>query len=174
MAGRFRDSVLKMQGEDKPSEEIKFDRAKVDLEKIRALGFEVTGRRYDWFLSSSVTPTAEQISGLLSLLTLKEHLVFWNFYRESGSDPGSYISAYARDGKAILMESNHGWSSGYYNVSLSDLTELIIRNWDKDWDKMEYYKNAIAIRKTFDPDEMTRWMEKASLTYVPDYEKRAW
>ena len=146
----------------------------IDPEKIMALGFDISEGHCRYFLHMDNTPTKEQILDLLNLLSIREELSFWNFYYRSGSDPGAYVSAYVSGGKAIMMQANHGWSGGYISVSIDDLVELIIRNWDKDWDMKKQYVNAVSISKTFDPDRMAFWMENPTGTFVPDYTVTAW
>ncbi|MCR5804266.1 MAG: DUF3592 domain-containing protein [Clostridia bacterium] len=146
----------------------------LDPETIENLGFEIKEGHVRYFFYMDNTPTKEQIQGLLNLLSEKEELFFWNFYHWSGSDPGAYISAYVANGKAIVRESNHGWSSGYKSIKMEDLIELIIRNWDKDWDLNKDYVNAVAIMKTFYPDDILAWIEKPTGNFTPDYSITAW
>lgn len=120
----------------------------MDTKAIKELGFNITERRDRTFLSLDMLPSPEQIRGLLELMTVNEELFFWNYYHWTSSDPGSYVTAYVENGKAVMKEANHGWSGNYHAISIDDLIELIIRNWDKDWDNQQEFNNAVAIEKT--------------------------
>lgn len=146
----------------------------IDPEKIFELGFKTREDRNGYYLCKDETPTAEQLKGLFNLLSEKEELFFWNYYHRRISDPGSYVNASVVNGRAIMMEANHGWSSNYHNISLDDLAELIIRNWDKDCDLKNHFVNAIKLEKTFYPEEIIEEMEKAVGTFVPDYSLTPW
>ena len=169
-AERMRDSVLRMQAQ----KVIPAAKKEFSEKAIKELGFEVTNDRQGLLISLENAPSNEQVMSLLNLLSVKEEVTFWNFFHMTSSDPGSYISAHVQDGKAVMMQANHGWSSGYYKISLEDLTELIIRNWDKDWDRIQKYKNAILIAVTYNPDWITFQMEKDLPPFIPDYQTTAW
>ena len=132
----------------------------MDTEFIKTLGFNTNETRNNLFISLDTIPSPDQIRGLLDHLTVNEELFFWNYYHRTISDPGSYVTAYVEDGKAVMMEGNHGWSGSYHSVSIDDLVELIIRNWDKDWDSRREFENAVAIRKTIRPADVVAKMQK--------------
>ena len=141
---------------------------------ITSLGFGIREKRNRCFLSLDTTPSKEQISGLLELLTEKEELFFWNYYHKSSTDPGSYVTVHVVDGKAIIKEANHGWSGNYHLISIDDLIELIIRNWDKDWDNQQEFKNAIAVERAIRPKDVLAQMKQDMDVFVPDYSVTAW
>ena len=90
------------------------------------------------------------------------------------SDPGSYVTAYVMDGKAIIKEANHGWSGNYNFIITDNSIELILRNWDKDWDSQQEFKNSVAIGKTIRPADVLAQMKKDLDIFVPDYSVTAW
>ena len=146
----------------------------LNIEIVRLLGFSIREDCNQCFLSFDGTPSRKQIEGLLALLTENEQLFFWNFYHRTMSDPGSFVYAYVIDGKAIIKEANHGWSGSYYFISIDDLIELIIRNWDKDFDNQQRFRDAIVIMKSIRPNEIIAQMKKGMDVFVPDYSVTAW
>ena len=54
------------------------------------------------------------------------------------------------ENRAVYMEGNHGWSSKYKAVSVEELAELMIKNWDKDCDG-GMYLNRIKVSLHFEP-----------------------
>lgn len=176
-AERVRDLILKLQKEEKPVASQKVDLTEIidiDLDAIKALGFEIKEGHYRYFLCSPTPPSKETLLKLFDLLSEKVHLVFWNFYRKSISDPGAYVDAHVVNGKALIKQSNHGWSSNYFRITIDDLTELIIRNWDKDWDNYKNYVNAMAVLQTCYPQDIIKWIETTDERFVPDYSVTAW
>lgn len=108
-----------------------------EVKKIQELGFEVSneGRNGERSISMKVTPSKDVVIKMLKQLTFEDCIFFWDYYHATVTDPGGYVSAYVLDGKrAVYMEGNHGWSSKFQAISLEELSELIIKNWDKDCD----------------------------------------
>ncbi len=153
---------------------VKIHTVNIDAEALYRLGFTCREVRNGCLVGSDQTPSAEQMQGLLQLLTVNEEIFFWNFYHGTASDPGAYITAYVMNGQGMLKEANHGWSGNYKSVALDDLVELIRRNWDKDWNQQKQYVNAIEIRKTIRPGDLLSVMKKEKDIYVPDYSVTAW
>ena len=142
----------------------------VDAEEVYKLGFEMRHDRTRYFLFMDRTPSKEQIMGLLNLLSIKDQLTFWNYYRRCSPDPGSYITVHVVDGKAMLQEGNHGWNSNFKRVDMDVLVEFIIRNWNKCYHLNMEYLNAIELSDAFVLEEhVRREYEEAKDVFVPDY-----
>lgn len=146
----------------------------IDPEALDALGFRARADRDRYYLSMDQTPSVEQVRGLLKLLSGKEELMFWNYYHRRNSDPGAYATVHVVDGKAIIREGNHGWSGLYHRIDMDDLVELILRNWDKDWDRQQNYNHAVALEKTTNPKLILAQMEKKMDVFTPDYSATPW
>ena len=146
----------------------------IDPEAIFSLGFVTREGHNRYFLFKDRTPTKDEILGLLSLLSEKVTLHFWNYYHQRSSDPGSYVDVAVVNGKALIKESNHGWSGNYRSIGLDELAEFIIRNWDKDWDLRKDYMNAVALQKVFDPDRLAAEFTKPTGVFEPDYAATPW
>ena len=143
-------------------------------EYVKDTGFEVERTRQGFRVCSEKIPSAKHVREILMQLNENEYVFFWNYYHRTVSDPGSYVSAYIVNGNAIMQEGNHGWSGNYKRISMDDLVELILRNWDKDWDRAAEYKNAIHIRKTTNPKDILSTFGKTDQVYVPNYDETAW
>ena len=143
-------------------------------EYVKDTGFKTVKTRQGFRVCSEKIPSAKRIKEILMQLSLKECVFFWNFYHRTVSDPGSYISAYIDNGNAIMMEGNHGWSNDYKKISMDDLTELILRNWDKDWDRSGEFINAIHIKKTINTDDILSAKNETREVFKPNYDETAW
>lgn len=142
-------------------------------ENAKDLGFEVVTARNGVDLRSENVPSAKQVYALLGKMSINEYIFFWNYYHRTVSDPGSYISAYVSNGKAIIMEANHGWSGNFQQIKIEDLVELILRNWEKDCSRQGEFKNSIRIQKTIYPEDIWEKMNNVTQIYKPNYEIKA-
>ncbi len=121
--------------------------------QIKKLGFDVSekGRNGERFISMQSVPTKDIVIKMLRVLTFEDWICFWDSFHTSVTDPGGYVSAYMLDkNRAVYKEGNHGWSSDFEAVSVEDLAELMIKNWDKDCDG-GMYLNRIQIGRHYDP-----------------------
>ena len=146
----------------------------IDAEDIVSLGFEIREDRNCYYLFRAAPPAKDQIFGLINLLSEKVDLRFWNFYHVTISDPGAYATVNVANGKAIIKQANHGWSSSHFLISFDDLAELIIRNWEQDRKRQKYFMNAVEIRTNIWHDDTLEMMKQPLETYVPDYSETAW
>lgn len=122
------------------------------VEQLVKLGFDVSekGRNGERFIFRQTAPTIDEALEMLKIFTFEDGIFFWNFFHVTISDPGAYVIAYVlNQDRAVYEEGNHGWSSEYKAISLQELAELIIKNWDKDCDRGEYL-NKIEIRPHYD------------------------
>jgi len=123
------------------------------IRKIKALGFDVSekGRNGEHFIAMQSIPEKDTAIKMLRVLSFEDWICFWDSYHVSVTDPGGYVSAYMLDeNRAVYKEGNHGWSSQYQAISVDDLAELMIKNWDKDCDG-GMYQNKIQIRPHYNP-----------------------
>jgi len=121
--------------------------------KIKKLEFDVSdiGRNGEQFISMQSVPEIDVVTKMLKVLTFEDEIFFWDYYHDTISDPGGYVSAYMLDdNRAVYMEGNHGWSSKFTTISVDELAELIIKNWDKDCDA-GMFLNRIRIKPHFAP-----------------------
>lgn len=114
--------------------------------ELDRLGFVVEpGSRAGYFrISKETVPDVDHIIKLLRAIPFEKSISFWNYYHQTISDPGSYVTAVIVGDHAVYMEGNHGWSSDYKRISFEELAELIQKNWDKDCDWGKYL-NAVFV-----------------------------
>lgn len=122
------------------------------IDRIKQLGFTISeaGRNKERFVSMQTIPSKETVLRMLRELDFEDSIIFWDYYHITVTDPGGYVRAYMIDEKkAVYMEGNHGWSSRFAAISIDDLADLMIKNWDKDCDDGMYY-NSIKICPHYD------------------------
>jgi len=123
------------------------------VRRITELGFEVSeeGRNGERFVFMEYIPEKSIATKMLKVLSFEDCICFWDYYHVSVTDPGGYVSAYMLDeNRCVYKEGNHGWSSNYKAISVDDLAELMIKNWDKDCDGGMYHYQ-IKICPHYDP-----------------------
>lgn len=124
------------------------------LKKIEELGFDVSekGRNEERFVSFESVPAKDMVLKMLKFLDFEDCILFWDYYHVTVTDPGGYVTAYMLDeNRAVYMEGNHGWSSKFKVISVDELAEMVIKNWNKDCDG-GMYLNRIQIRPHYEPE----------------------
>lgn len=122
------------------------------IEKVRALGFEVSGDdgRGRIAIERESIPDLICLEKLILILTFDEEINYWDAYRKSPTDPGGYVTAIRLDGETVAYkDGNHGWSSSWDIVSIQEMAERIQKNWDKDCDCGLYLNKVIILPNKF-------------------------
>lgn len=122
------------------------------VKQIKKLGFDVSeaGRNGEQFVSMQSIPEKDIVIKMLKVLTFDDEIFFWDYFHDTVTDPGGYVTAYMLDNcRSVYMEGNHGWSSKFVAISVDELAELMIKNWDKDCDG-GMFLNKIRIKPHYD------------------------
>ncbi len=107
------------------------------ITNLRYLGFTVGEEdpRRGFPVESESIPDLTALELMLSVMTFKEDISYWNAFCRSPSDPGGYVTALRLDSDTMAYrEGNHGWIGRWELISLSEAARRIQENWDKDCD----------------------------------------
>ena len=119
---------------------------KEQIEKLRALGFEVgeDDKRGEIAIESQNVPDLICLEKMILILTFEEEINYWDAYRKSPTDPGGYVTALRMDNETVAYkDGNHGWSSSWDIISIHEMAKRIQKNWDKDCDRGRYFNKVM-------------------------------
>lgn len=118
------------------------------MPKLEEMGFTLSEMWRDEIrVYSDTVPSKETIKKILTLLTCEQELQFWDkFYGKQGREISRYVDVIVMGDYVAYHFSGHGWSSGYYRMSIDEMADLIVKSWEYGANLSDYsFKNFILI-----------------------------
>lgn len=125
---------------------------KEQIEQLQYLGFAVSeeDERGNIAIESDSIPDLERLELLIAVMTFKEEIHYWDAFKKSPSDPGGYVSAIRWDEENVAyMEGNHGWTSRWQIVPITEMAAHMQKNWDKDCDRGKYLNKVFVSQNSY-------------------------